>query len=218
MARTEHRLTLTVSMASYIAHPYWPEREKLINIIKESGMSRARSSANREKALGEYLKREHISPAEYEDLNEKASRQFYRDSDGTIIVPSLHVTSMIVNAVSQMRAQGRPFTPEQARSLVRAGDWATDRTAPDGVWERFAVVTSGSGARLSNQRALRSNEYIGAPPGAPENPVTAVGMVTADSAVSLAKLHDTLEYAGEMTGIGASRKMGWGRFTVIGLS
>jgi len=216
MARTAH--TLEVSLDSYIAHPYWPEREKLINIVKESGMSRARSSGNRQKALSEYLKRENISTAEYEELERLASRQFYVSGDGLIVVPSLHVTSMIVNAVSQMRANGRPFGPEQARSLIQATDWETDRLGPDGVWERFAVVTSGSGARLSNQRALRSNEYIGAPPGtAASNPVAAAGGIVVDSSVSLEKLHQALSYAGEMTGIGASRKMGWGRFQVLSL-
>ena len=34
----------------YIADPYWPERERVINIDKQSGMSRARSSANRPNA------------------------------------------------------------------------------------------------------------------------------------------------------------------------
>jgi hypothetical protein len=213
-----HSHDVVVSVQSYIAHPYWPEREKLINIIKESGMSRARSSANRQKALSEYLKREGISTDQYEELERLASRQFYTAPDGTIIIPSLHVISMIVNAVSNMRAQGRPFTPEQARTMVQAGPWVTDRTEPDGTWERFAVVTSGSGAKLSNQRALRSNEYIGSPPGTDGPPVTAVGTFIVDDAVNITKLHETLSYAGEMTGIGASRKMGWGRFEVVSLS
>lgn len=51
---------LTLSMQcsfarGYIAEPYWPQRAKLIDIQKESGMNRARSAANRRKSLEEYL-------------------------------------------------------------------------------------------------------------------------------------------------------------------
>ena len=40
----------------YIAEPYWPEMYEYINITKESGMNRARSAANRRKALEEHLR------------------------------------------------------------------------------------------------------------------------------------------------------------------
>ena len=43
------KIDLTIYIESYIAHPYLPEREKVINIVKESGMARARSTANRHK-------------------------------------------------------------------------------------------------------------------------------------------------------------------------
>ena len=35
----------------YVAHPYWPEMYELIEITKKSGMNRAKSDANRRKAL-----------------------------------------------------------------------------------------------------------------------------------------------------------------------
>ena len=41
----------------YIADPYFPEREELINIQKNSGMNRARSEQKREDSLKEYLRR-----------------------------------------------------------------------------------------------------------------------------------------------------------------
>jgi hypothetical protein len=49
----EHKVR--VYLDTYIAHPYWPEREKLINIQKESGLSRARTAQTRRKALDDYL-------------------------------------------------------------------------------------------------------------------------------------------------------------------
>jgi hypothetical protein len=214
MARVTYNIQ--VHLDSYIAHPYWPERERLINIVKESGMSRARSSANRRKALEEYLKSNNMTYAEYEELEKRANRQFYTAGEW-IIVPELHVTSMLVNASMQMRAAGRPAAPEQIRSLIRFSDWRTDRHKPDGVWERFAVVTSGTGAKLSNQRALRTNEYIGTPPGEDtRSGVPAIGKVTIeDSMVKPEVLREAISYAGTYIGIGACRKMGWGRFRVV---
>jgi hypothetical protein len=210
--------TVNVSLHSYIAHPYWPERERLINIVKESGMSRARSSANRRKALEEYLRSAGMTFAQYEELEERANRPFYTE-DGVIVVPELHVMSMIVNTCMTIRAAGRPVPPEQARSALTVGSWRTDRTGPDGVWERFAVVTAGTGAKLSNQRALRSNPYIGTPPGELDGKnVPAVGMVALDDTmVKPSVLLDALRWAGSTIGIGASRKMGWGRFDVLSL-
>ena len=45
MPFVEHKVR--VHLDTYIAHPYWPEREKLINIQKESGLSRARTAQTR---------------------------------------------------------------------------------------------------------------------------------------------------------------------------
>lgn len=53
MEYVEHKVR--VHLDTYIAHPYWPEREKLINIQKESGLSRARTAQTRRKALDDYL-------------------------------------------------------------------------------------------------------------------------------------------------------------------
>jgi hypothetical protein len=211
-------LNLDIKLHSYIAHPYWPERERIINIIKESGMSRARSTANRQKALDEYLQSHDMTQDDFKRMQELADRPFYTAGDW-IIVPSLHVMSMIVNTCMTIRSAGRPCPPEQARSAMRAGDWRTDRTRPDGVWERFAVVTAGTGTKLSNQRALRSNPYIGTPPDAMEGKgVTASGIISIDeSAIKTETLEAALRWAGTSVGIGASRKMGWGRFEVVSL-
>jgi len=213
--------TLEVRLHSYIAHPYWPERERLINIVKESGMSRARSTANRRKALEEYLRSAGMTFGQYEELEQLAARPFYTGAGGVIVVPELHVTSMVVAACDTIRAAGRPAPPDQVRSLMTFSPWTTDRSAPDGVWERFAVVTAGTGARLSNQRALRTNPYIGTPPGLLDagKGVPCSGTVQLDeSMVKPSVLLDCLRFAGQNIGIGASRKMGWGRFDVLSLT
>jgi hypothetical protein len=40
-------LKVAVRIDSYIADLYWPERERLISIAKESGLSRARTAQTR---------------------------------------------------------------------------------------------------------------------------------------------------------------------------
>lgn len=190
---------VTVHLTSYIAHPYWPEREKLINITKESGMSRARTAENRRKALDSYLASAGLTRADFEELERLASRPFHTH-DGHIIVPELATCDRIVS-------RDRPCPPEVARTLIRPTPWYTDRTDADGTWERFAVVSSGTGAKLSNQRALRADPYI--------KDASATGTLDIeDSAIRPDVLWKALTWAGTNVGIGASRKMGWGRFTL----
>jgi hypothetical protein len=209
---------LKVNLQSYIAHPYWPEREAVINITKESGMQRARSDANRRKALEEYLRSKEMTLADWDRLNELANRQFYTNGDSSsIVVPRRHVISMLVATCNTARAAFRPCPPEQARIALRVSEWKTNMRVEDAhSWERFAVVSSGTGAKLSNQRGYRQNLFIGAEPPddvEPTAPVIATGTITIDDQmVKPEVLRNALEWAGVFVGIGASRKMGWGRW------
>ena len=201
----------------YIAHPYWPELERLINIEKESGTRRARSEANRTKALTQYLTKIDMTVADLEKLRTRANRPFYTVADQPpvnghdareIIIPPHQVYGCLVQAADVAPAATRIANPDQVRSVLTIDEPVyTSKTAGDGVWERFAVVTSGSGAKLSNQRALRSNVYLAAF-SAP------LSVEFDDSLVDPKKVREFLAYAGREVGIGASRKLGWGRFTV----
>lgn len=194
----------------YIAAPYWPELEKLINVRKESGMSRARTAETRRKALDSYLKSAGMTRQDYEELEALAARPFHVDGDGRIIVPELHVMSMIVATCDRIGARERPCAPDMARTVITATPWTTGKTAPDGTWERFAVVSSGTGAKLSNQRALRADAYIADAP--------AEGVIAADTTIVRPDiLFKALDWAGTYVGIGSARKMGWGRFTITRL-
>jgi len=214
------RIDLTIDLHSYCAHPYRPEMEKVITITKESGMSRARSSANRRKALEEYLRSAGMTLADYDDLEKRANEPWDVDDDNHIIIPRLNVTSMLVAMSDSIRAAGKPCPPTMVRTLLRPSEWHTTATPGDAqIWERFAVVTSGTGAKLSNQRGLRKNFYIGAlpPEGEPTKPVVATGTLDINPTMVRPEVLETaLSWAGEWVGIGASRKMGWGRFTPIG--
>lgn len=200
-------LSVQFTTPGYIAHPYWPEMDRLINIQKQSGINRARSSANRRKALEEYIKTAGMTLAEYDALVVAANRPFHTNASGAVIIPADKVLSFIVAATDEARAASKPCPPEQVRSRIRATDWTTEKTAPDGVWERYAVVSSGTGAKLSNQRGLRRSAFV--------KEFTASGSVRIDPEfVRPEVLKRLIEWGGETVGIGAARKMGWGRFTL----
>jgi hypothetical protein len=212
-------ITIEVNLKSFIAHPYWPEMERLINIQKESGMNRARSSANRRAALEQHLRTVGMTLADYEELERLAQRPFHVDDDGKIVIPKRNVDAMLVAACNTIRAAGRPCPPDQVRTALRASAWSTNiGPASARTWERFAVVSAGTGAKLSNQRGFRSNQYVGAEPpeGEPTDKVVATGSFDPNpDMVKPDVLRTLLEYAGEWVGIGASRKMGFGRFSLM---
>ena len=217
MAETTTPTTTTVSLAltftepGYIADPYWPEREELISIQKSSGMNRARTEANRHNALKAYLDSIGSTPDAYTELERLAGRPFYKDRDGLlIIIPRHQIAGCMVNALDVAPRPLRVVSKDSFRALVKISDLRTDKKLPDGVFKRFAVVTGAGGSggmRLSNQRALRQNPYI-------EN-FEATGTLTYTTDVfDDLKLTDFLTFAGREVGIGACRKLGWGRFTV----
>jgi len=214
---------LRINVESFVGHPYWPERERLINIIKESGMSRARSTPNRNKALEQHLITQGMTLAEYEELERLASRSFYTDADDRVLIPKHVVDGMLTAACDTIRSAGRPCPPDMVRVVLRSSPWHSDRSPDEAlIWERYVVVSTGTGAKLSNQRALRRNSYLGAqPPGeVPATPaMTCTGTLDLDpEMVKPAVAEQMLRWAGQNVGIGASRKMGWGRFKVLEFS
>lgn len=191
----------------YIGDPYWTARASLIDIQKQSGMNRAKSDANRRKALEDHLKRLGMTLADYQALETEASKPFYTNEEGRIIIPELHVFGMMVAACDEARSAMRPCPPEQIRSRFIVTPWLTDRTAPDGCWERFALVSTGTGQKLSNQRGLRRSYYIA--------DFDATGSISFNETfVKPAVLKELIEFAGDNIGVGASRKMGWGKWIV----
>ena len=183
-------------------------------------MARARSAANRRKALEEYLRANGMTLADYDELERLANRPFHVDERGCVKVPKASVEAMLVATCDTIPSAGRPCPASMVRTVLRADEWRTDTPASEAqTWERFAVVASGTGAKLSNQRGLRRDLYIGLEPPAevpPTSKVVATG--TLDPHPEMVRpevLRRALDYAGEWVGIGASRKMGWGRFELM---
>lgn len=199
------QVKLTFKEPGYIASPYWPEMYRLIEITKLSGANRIRSEKKRREALEEHLRSVGITFADYEALERASQRPFYTRNGGPeIIIPGDKILSCLVSASDEAPSKLRI---DSIRTVIRASDFTTGKTAADGVWERFAVVKTGSGKTLSNQRGFRTNQYI--------KNFIAEGTLDYDpEMVKPAAVVALLEFAGRIKGIGASRKMGWGRFTV----
>ncbi len=203
------RYTATIEITDYVCNPYTIEVYKVIQIQKESGVNRARSEAGRASALSAYLANIGMTLAEYEKLCQDAKDPVERNEEGAHIVPSEKVASMLVCA-NDVLPRAQQFTARgQERSRIATSDMTLVYDAEDVYqWERFAVVTQGSGAKASNQRGLRSDMVLGRATGT-------VSFEFSDQYVDPGKLQRALAYAGEHVGIGASRKMGKGRFTVV---
>lgn len=203
---------LTIAIAcefgelGYIANPFWPDIGRLIDITKMSGMNRARSTANRRKALEEHLQMLNMTLADFEALEKRAAEPFYRADNGDIIIPELHVSSFLVATCDEIRANSRPCEKDQVRSRFKISPWLTGKRDADGTYERYVQIKSG-GMKLSNQRRLAISPYI--------KNFTATGTLSFDeNFVDQKTLKRALEWGGEFKGIGSARKMGYGRFTL----
>ena len=202
------QVTIAFEDRGYVGHPFWAEREKLINIQKESGMMRSRTMQNRANALEQYLRDKGLGLKDYEELKARADRPFYFNAKGEIIIPILHLEGCLVEAAYEAKSALRLCEPKLIRVLLRLSDFRTNKTVEDAQdWSRFAVVTAGTGAKLSNQRALRENKVL-------HNFEAQGNIAFRPDHVSPDRLKSFLEFAGWYCGVGASRKMGFGRYEV----
>lgn len=203
----------------YIAEPYWPERAAAIDIDKQSGVSRARSESARVKALDAHLKKIGMSAEEFYRLQQKAERAFYTAADITnvyghshyhaadeIVIPSDRILACLVQGCDQAPSAVRIAKPEQLRTVLTVDPIYTGKTGPDGHWVR-AVVPKKDGKPISNQRGTRSSAYI-------EQFSAPFTVHFSEAQVTPKRLKDFIEWTGREIGIGASRKMNNGRFSV----
>jgi hypothetical protein len=202
------QVTITVHFDKFVSHPYWPEREQVIQIQKESGVNRARSQPKREQALSNHLAKLGMSMEQYTQLITIADRPFHLSKGGLIVIPAHNLYGCFAQASDLATSSIRLASPEQIRTVLHTSDWATDKSEQDSlIWKRFVVVKSGTGQALSNQRSLRENSYI--------EDFEAVGTLSFSTDILRPeKVHTFLDYAGLNIGVGASRKLDNGRFTI----
>lgn len=197
--------TVTLRVESYIAEPYWPAKDRVVDILKKSGMNRAKSDQKREEALSRYLESVNMSRDDFKKLQAEADAPWYVNAEGMIFIPRHHMSAALVNATVSAPSTVRLKTGE-LRSLLQVGDFITDRKTHDGVFERFVRAQS-QGKILSNQRRMQRSFYI--------KDARAVGRLAFDpDDTKPEQIEGLLKYAGKYVGVGASRKMAYGRFTI----
>jgi len=197
--------TATIQVASYIGDPFWTEMSELIDIQKKSGMNRARSEDKKEAALKAWLKKENITDAEYKALEALASRPWYRvddrDQTSEIVIPRHHVAGMLVQACKSAPA-GSKFKQDELRSRLQVSHFTTGKFQKDSDFVRYVK------SDLTNQRRLHEDEVL-------EN-FMAVGTIRFNSSITKeAAVKSLLEHGIVFVGLGAARKMGYGRGELV---
>lgn len=203
----EASMNFTFHFSSYIAEPYWPEREQVVSILKQSGYNRAQSQDRREAALLKYLDKIGMTIENFHSLEKMASRPWYTTEDGKILIPRHQISGCLVQACQSAPAGSR-IPQDELRSILKIGDFVTKKTDADAKeWSRFILPTDGKGNKLSNQRRLTVSRYI--------EDFDAEGIIEFSTAdIKTKAVVDLLKHAGKRIGCGASRKMGYGRFEV----
>lgn len=193
---------VTLKMEQYIAAPYWPELDDKVNIEKKSGVNRARTEANRKKALDAYLDKIGMTDAEYDTLCKKAQRKWYRidddDEASPIIIPRHQLAGALVQAIKTAPAavRGR-YRADSFRHVVRVSDFVTEKVKADGVFDRFVLLEN------SNQRNRQRHDFI--------KDFTATGTLNVPLDTDEKELKSVVTWALTQCGVGSSRKMGYGR-------
>jgi hypothetical protein len=179
----------------------------VIEIEKKSGMNRARSEDKRMAALKAECAKQGFTLEQYEQFKREAAEQWYR-KDGKIVIPRHQLAGAFVQAIGTSPKNLRgPFDKDNFRALIQIGDFETDRHFASGVFARFAKLEA------SNQRSYQENEYLGVYLDQGE-PFEARGVFGIPNRKHVDTVRSLLEVVVGTTGIGASRKMGFGRGVV----
>lgn len=199
---------ITMAMQSYIAHPYWPARNTCIDVEKKSGVNRQKSEDKRVAALKAQCSKMGMSYEEYLALKAAAAEQWYRkpqNPQGTIYIPRHQLAGAMVQTIATApKALRGAFNKDTFRAQVQLGDFFTERTCADGVFARFVKLET------SNQRSWQENEFLGVYLDTGK-PFTAEGVISVDDSRHVDTVNALLLAALETVGVGAARKMGFGR-------
>ena len=209
MAQLEISIELT--MQNYIAHPFWPARNLCIDIEKKSGVNRQKSEEKRRAALEAECGKRDMSYDDYLAAREQAAEQWYRENGpgSAIVIPRHQLAGALVQTIAGApKALRGPFDKDNFRAFVQLGDFLTDRERSDGTFSRFVKLEG------SNQRSWQENDYIGRYLDKGEA-FQAEGVVTIADDKTAATVKALLEKAVQSIGLGAARKMGFGRGLVV---
>ena len=198
-------IDVVLEMRSYIAHPYWPETNACIEIEKKSGVNRQRSDDKRVTALKAECQKQGVTYEEYLRMKERSKKQWYSRKNGCIFIPRHQIAGAIVQAIAgSPKALRGPFDQDNFRALVELGDFETTEKKNTSVFARFVKLDG------SNQRSWQENEFLGKYLDEGE-PFLATGKIGVRDQKHADVVRALLTKVLEDVGIGASRKMGFGR-------
>jgi len=199
-------LTIEVAMESYIAHPYWPERERVIQIELHSHVKMLKSDDKKAAAIKGQLEKDGLTLEDFEELKRKAAREWYRldcdDSNTEIIIPRHQVAGALVETINRTpKAVNGGYNADSFRHVVRIADFHTGKTKADGTYSRYVKLDT------SNKRSLQENEFI--------EKFLATGSISVSTDAKADVLKRLFAYAFDEVGVGAARKMGYGRGRLV---
>jgi hypothetical protein len=198
-------IKISLLMTNYIAHPFWPAKNACIEIEKKSGVNRQRSDEKRLAALKAECSKQGTTYEKYLEMKASSEEQWYRLSEGCIYIPRHQLAGAFVQAVGNApKALRGAFDKDNFRALVQIGDFNTNKKEADGVFTRFVKLDG------SNQRSLQSNEYLGVYLDTGE-PFEASGMISVADVKTAETAKAVIAHSIEFIGVGAARKMGFGR-------
>jgi hypothetical protein len=190
----------------YIAKPFWPETNKLIDIGKD--VHPKLGEAKKQAAILAACTKRGISEEEYRRLLEKSSHTFYtidglRDTE--VIIPQRIIQSFL-NHASQVVPKAIPRIEEKGLTFIgvriQDGYLRAGKTEKDALrFERFVKNQE------SNQRMFTSDLYI-------SNFQATGTFLVNEEVISVENLFSLMEYGGRMYGIGTARPQGYGRFQI----
>lgn len=202
-------INVTLRMRNYIAHPFWPAKNTCIEIEKKSGVNRLKVEEKRIAALKAECSRQGVTYEQYLQLQIEAKEEWYRRSDGTIYVPRHQLAGGLVQTIgSSPRSLNGPYNKDNFRALAQIGDFETDCKEASGVFSRFVKLEG------SNQRSWQENEFLGQYLDEGE-PFDASGVLQIVDPKQVDTLKRLFVHTIENIGIGAARKMGFGRGEVV---
>jgi len=195
-----------IQFESYIAHPYWPEREQSIQIELRSGVNRLKNDDKKVAALRAECGKRGITLEDYRELKRLAARPWYRidsaDESSPIIIPRHQLAGCLVETIGRSpKALRGKYEKDSFRHHVRISDFTTEKVQADEVFDRYVKLEG------SNKRDHQVSPVI--------RDFEAVGTFSIVHDAKPEELKRVMAFALEEVGVGASRKMGYGRGAIV---
>ncbi len=192
----------------YIANPYWPEVEWLFQLEKAAKVHPRHGDDKRKLLIETHCKDKGIAIERVEEARRKiVEEKWYRVGNvptGNIYIPHHQFAGCLVQSL-QSHALKSVINKDAFRSFVTVGHLFIEpaKKKADGTYDRYVKNPE------TNLRRLQSDEYIA-------NFVATGDIHFRDDVVEPEKLESLIKFAGEWVGVGAARKMGRGKYKLIG--